>query len=258
MAEIYGLTKSERDFLQRLKTDFEGQRYNPAQTRIGFDVYDEGNQAPETYVALVPSGGIPAATNSADGATLDFSQGDKPGQADCEIYKVVNGGLESIEQNKPVHNLTATAISQSWITATRDKFGNWFAVTGGGGSSCDPRNEIWQIFIIGDPLGGSFDLTFSIDATSDTVSIDYDDTSAEAETAILTHSQLSSGDVDVTGGALPHANLTIEFKGDQANTPILPPTINMSGLSTTAGTGTTGDVSGLGVILTRYQPGYAG
>lgn len=79
-------------------------------------------QAPDTYVARTPVGGIPPR----DGAY--------PGTADCEVYHQIDDGsrrrLEQIEGfTKLVCNLSTTAIGgYSWVFIARDKGGDWYTI----------------------------------------------------------------------------------------------------------------------------------
>lgn len=75
----------------------------------------------------------------------------------------------------------------------------------------------------------------------------FDDTAAEVETELETHSEITSGDVDVTGGPLPDTAVVIEFTGDLANTAILPVAVDHGSL--TGG-------SGVAAFVLRWQPGY--
>lgn len=155
--EIYGLTLGDVNFLKMLKRAHEGGRQNPPSSRLGNDIFDEPPQAPETYIALVPEDGIPAAEGDPDFITgtgtgtdlvLDYRQGDRPGSATCQIYRIINGVLESCDFTKLVWNLSGSAITQKWMTVVRDKFGNWLAQVGGAGGQQTCRFEITDTDLI--------------------------------------------------------------------------------------------------------------
>jgi hypothetical protein len=114
-------------------------------------------------------------------------------------------------------------------------------------AGCRGRNEIWQITVFGTPTADTFAMELNVLGTTETMTIDFDMSAADFETELETHSEIASGDVEVTGGPLPDALINIEFKGDLANHRMPPPTIDFSDL--TGGTG-------VGVVLARYQPGH--
>lgn len=75
------------------------------------------HQAPETYVVLTRPDGI------------DELQGNRPGYADCGIYRNVDGSLEYAGHDETVYNVSDDFIEGDiFIVATRDKYGIWYAV----------------------------------------------------------------------------------------------------------------------------------
>lgn len=112
---------------------------------------------------------------------------------------------------------------------------------------CVNRNEIWMITVLGSPTGGTFEFDLNVLGTTETMQLNWDDTNTEVDTELDTHTKIADGDVIVTGGPFPDATINIEFQGDLANHRIPPPTIDSGAL--TGG-------SGVGVILSRYQPGH--
>lgn len=114
-------------------------------------------QTPEVYVALVPLGGIPAlyfgwdpaptvtGTGSVvDGITGTGPQSDRPGSAECQIWKIVDDGtgLKILERvgnlTQTVYNLSTSSISQQWVSIHKTKFGHWIVSNPrSGGSGCD-------------------------------------------------------------------------------------------------------------------------
>ncbi len=94
------LSDKDRDLIQGILDKSGNTRVNtpsrPQQERS----YTEGqdHQAPETYIALAPTGGIPAI----DGAT--------PGSAECDIYKILEGDLVEAGFTKLIYNLSPRDI----------------------------------------------------------------------------------------------------------------------------------------------------
>jgi hypothetical protein len=83
--------------------------------------------------------------------------------------------------------------------------------------------------------------------TVETMQFNFDDTSTEVNTELETHSEIASGDVTVSGGPFPDADITIEFTGDLANHEMDKPLIDFAAL--TGG-------SGVIVVLSRWTPGH--
>jgi len=79
------------------------------------------------------------------------------------------------------------------------------------------RSEVQTLSITGTPTGGTFTLTYSGQTTS---AIAYNASAATIQTALLALSNLDTGDVVCTGGALPGAAVTITFGGTLKNTDI--------------------------------------
>lgn len=137
MSRITSFTPGELSILRSIIRKERNSLVNSQNARPG-EVPDDAPQAPETYIALVPAGGIPAATPPTGTGEIEYLDGDKPGSAECEIYKIVNNELNGINQNKEVYNITDQDITQSWVTIVRDKFGNWIAQIGKSSlSRCD-------------------------------------------------------------------------------------------------------------------------
>ena len=86
-------------------------------------------QSPDIYVALPPSGGIPALTLSGSSPGV----GDTPGSATCDIYRIDSSGdLEAITGlDKTVYNLSFVKIQFWWVIVERSKQGKWLAINPG-------------------------------------------------------------------------------------------------------------------------------
>lgn len=258
MKEIFGLTRADRDLLDELHRRFGTLRENAPSARLPIDITDEPPQAPEVYIALVPSGGIPACEGVTGTGGPSFLAGDVPGYADCGIYRLVNGVIYYTRQTKKVYNLSGDVITQQWITVKRDKFGQWFADTGGGGNTnCETRNEVWMIAMSTGIEGGTFSVTFEVNSVEDTVIVPADSTAAEVKTAFADHSQLAESDLNTSGGPLPGSAVKVEFIGTQAGTPIPLTSFSGSDLSNLPGTGSPATEGGLLVVLIRWTPGFS-
>lgn len=98
----------------------------------------DDSMAPEVYIALPPSGGIPALDSITVGTSSDNppAEGDRPGHAVCNIYQIVDGELKLISGiTRTVYNLSESEIAQDWILIQRDKFGRWLPSQGGSGGT---------------------------------------------------------------------------------------------------------------------------
>ena len=115
------------------------------------------------------------------------------------------------------------------------------------GGGCKARNEIWRLTITGSPTGGTFDVDINVFGTTETMTFNFDDTLSEVQTELETHTNIASGDVSVSGGPFPDADMNIEFTGDLARYRMEAPLIDFSGLTGSAG---------MSVLLSRYQPGH--
>ena len=116
-------------------------------------------------------------------------------------------------------------------------------LTGG----CTAANCKMQLTVFGSPTGGTFDIDLLVDGTTDTLTFNYDDTAAEVKTELATHTNLTTAEIDTTGGDFPDATVEIEFKGDVAESSIPLPLLDWSSL--TGGTG-------VGVIVSYSQIGH--
>lgn len=75
-------------------------------------------------------------------------------------------------------------------------------------------NEVQTVTITGTPTGGTFTLTFSGQTTA---AISFDATAATVQAALVALSNVSAGDVTVTGGPGPGTAYTVTFGGAYFN-----------------------------------------
>lgn len=117
----------------------------------------QDQSAPDVYVALPPSTGIPACAFVGTSPGV----GDQPGYADCQIFQLlhvypsapqlISTGVAS----QRVYNLSSTDIpGDSWLTVQRTKDGVWLPVTGGGkvelfhGVIIEPCDETCSTYLV--------------------------------------------------------------------------------------------------------------
>lgn len=90
----------------------------------------EDHQAPGTYIAWPPSGGIPALVSI--GSAGPGGGEDVPGSATCDIFKIDDSGIPELIAitglDKTVYNLSHTIIPQEWIIVTLTKGGKWVVI----------------------------------------------------------------------------------------------------------------------------------
>lgn len=80
-----------------------------------------------------------------------------------------------------------------------------------------PQNEVQTLSITGTPTGGTFTLTYAGQTTG---AIAYNASASTVQTALIALSNLNTGDVVCTGGALPGTAITITFGATLANTDV--------------------------------------
>lgn len=78
-------------------------------------------------------------------------------------------------------------------------------------------NEVQTLSMFGTPTGGTFTMTY---AGSTTSALNYNATAAQVEAALVALSNIASGEMACTRGALPANNILCEFKGDLGNTDV--------------------------------------
>ena len=126
------LSQNDVDTLKRVLQDVDQFRLN-SRANLGSrsPAKEVSNANAETYIIYPQTAdGIPARSGSV------------PGEALCDVYIVRdNAGTPTLYEwtDKEIYvlNLTETALEQTYMTATRDKWGRWIAgaAGGGGGSS---------------------------------------------------------------------------------------------------------------------------
>lgn len=125
MASVLFLTEQDKRLLQGL-LDRERRELANTPGRPGDESreHDE-HQAPETYIARTPPGGIPALLEQVGSGIRD-----EPGWANCYIYQIVEGLIYPVSNLfKKVYNLSHERIGGGrWIPVTRDKYGKWIAL----------------------------------------------------------------------------------------------------------------------------------
>lgn len=116
-----------------LKAVIKRERDLIVNTRGKHSPEPDNGPAPDTYVALVPGGGMTARV------------GTTPGQADCDVYRITSGSLTQIASlaNKTVYNLSSSTIAASgYIVITKTKGGAWISATDPSSSSSLTVEEV--------------------------------------------------------------------------------------------------------------------
>ena len=130
---IHFLNDDDVQAIKELVAERKRRRANPQQRPY---YPDDDAKAPDVYVALTGSGGIPGMEDHGSSGT---GTGFEPGAAACAIYRVVHNStnsprLKPLGFNIVVHNLSFTAVlSNTWMLVERDKLGKWWTVNGAGG-----------------------------------------------------------------------------------------------------------------------------
>lgn len=125
------VTFSQKD-LQRLKDIVRRVKHDEVNTTgrppvSVHSVYMDTSNAPEIYIAKIPSSGLPAAeyVGTSGGPPTELTG------AECEIYRVNgdDGSIEIVDTiSKWVYNLSSKKIrGGGWALIQREKFGTWIA-----------------------------------------------------------------------------------------------------------------------------------
>jgi hypothetical protein len=123
-----------------------------------------------------------------------------------------------------------------------------------GRSGCANRNEVWKLKLTGTPTGGDFSLDVTVNSVTETITLNYDDTATEAETAFEGHSEIGSGQVNCTGGPFPGSEIAVEFIGGLAKTRMFDSAANIPVIDDSTLTGGTSPAA----WIEFPQPGYPG
>jgi hypothetical protein len=97
-------------------------------------------------------------------------------------------------------------------------------------------NDVQTVSISGTPTGGTFTLTFALPGgqSQTTAAIAYNATAANVQSALQALTNIGSGNVTCTGGALPGAGVVCTFGGSLGNMPV--PLMTANGAALTGGT----------------------
>lgn len=96
----------------------------------------------------------------------------------------------------------------------------------------EPCPNAFRIIVVGNPTTGTFDLTLELPDGSDTLTLNWDDTAAEVQTAIESHAHWSSDyDVETADGPFPTNSISIQFGGGLSGEHIDAPTVDNITLS---------------------------
>lgn len=137
-----GRLLSEGDY-KRLQAMLTREKQRIGNIRRGSDPLSESDFfPPEVYVARVPAGGIPE-TDAGTGSDVTVSS------VECAIYQLVGDELQPTNFTQYVRNPFAGTVPSGLTLVLRDKFGDWYAIAGGGdGIPAD----------LDDPAGGGCEL----------------------------------------------------------------------------------------------------
>ncbi len=130
---ILNFTEAEQRALEETVRKVLNENTAPHSASRGEDAYDVGedHQAPETYVAKTPAGGIDALVDVGTGPGSP-----EVGNAECEIYAVDNEESELVkvaDLDLVVYNIFEENIAaDTFITVGRSKSGRWLALGGAG------------------------------------------------------------------------------------------------------------------------------
>lgn len=136
--DIYGLTADDLRALRDLAQRVSQGRVNTDQRVQEDSLVHQESQAPDVYIARIPTDGIPALI-LADGST---GSEDEIGTAECAIYRVEidedgkSRPRETRVPDKLIHNVSQTDIpGDTWAIVQRDKYGKWLVTQPGSGEA---------------------------------------------------------------------------------------------------------------------------
>lgn len=137
----------------------------------------------------------------------------------------------------------------AWILSSLDATGlqECWVFIGGVGGGCSSQDCIQQITVFGSPTGGDFSIDLDIGGSEESLSFNHNDDTTAITTELETHTQITSGDVVVTGGPFPNSTVSIRYQGNHEHTQIALPIADWSSL--TGG-------SGVAVVSSYSQMGF--
>lgn len=149
------ITDEDWNILKKLVEQNRNQLQSPITRPTANSQFMDGDDsmAPEVYIALPPADGIPGLDSITVGSGTDNppAEGDRPGHAECNIYRIVDGELKLVSGlTRTVYNLSESTIEQDWILIERDKFGTWVPVVGSRGGSSEGTIIRFTIVSAGD------------------------------------------------------------------------------------------------------------
>jgi len=100
-------------------------------------------------------------------------------------------------------------------------------LTGSGGCAC---KEIWRFTPLA-PSAGTWDADITVNASSETLTFNWNTTAAEMETELLTHTELTTGDVSCEGGPFPTVAIYVIWAKDDQDINTGYPVIDESSLT---------------------------
>lgn len=161
MAQAHYISESDAQILRRMAADYRRRVGNTTGRGRRDGIEDEESNAPEVYIARTPAGGLPGLDRGPTG-TGSVITDDSPGEAECAIYRIVDGGgfplLEPVDGlEKLVYNLTEQDVPEGkWICVIRDKFGSWLLLPGTLGLTRD-WTGLRSLYCDGTDLIGTWD-----------------------------------------------------------------------------------------------------
>lgn len=140
MAQQFLLSEADRAIVLEVIAISKARRFNPP-SRSPEPTLDY--RTPETYIAYVPTGGIPSMLESGGEWITDTGTGtdDSPQHVECEIYQILGKDasapyLSDMKFTLPVYNIFPFPITEhQWVLVTRDKGGSWIVTSFGSGTS---------------------------------------------------------------------------------------------------------------------------
>lgn len=132
MSKAFVLNEKDAGVLRAMIAEF-ARRPRNSEGKQSPELVSDLHQAPEVYVARVPSTGVPGLVWEAGAGVIDT-----PGTATCVLYRLMRAGnlsgrLVPLHISVTVHNLSTENVpADTWILVERDKFGTWW-VSGSGG-----------------------------------------------------------------------------------------------------------------------------